>query len=866
VDPHDAVARLTNALKGRYTVEREIGRGGMAIVYRARDERHQRWVALKVLKPELQADFSTTRFLTEIRITANLQHPNLVPLFDSGEADGVPYYVMPLVEGESLRARLHREGRFPVSDAVRIAATVADALDYAHRRGVIHRDLKPENILLEEGRPVVADFGIALAVSIAGGRRLTQGGALGTPQYMSPEQARGEENLTPSSDVYSLALVLYELLAGELPRGGAGVVGRLTDERPVSLRSMRNAVPAAVDAAVMKALATQPADRFSSAASFGSALLSTSPGSASLSARRSWVPALLGAMVIVAGASAAFARRRAPVATTPDIVRLTTSGDASDPSLSPDGQRLAYTTVECDQGGKCSANLVVKDVRGAGIATLVRGLYAIGGTEWSHDGRFVLVNTTTADGKWGAFVVPALGGELRFLGCCQGQFVPGTDTVLLNAHRPGVDSVARIHRVLVGDGSTIDTLFIRKPESPLYAEPFVNGQLLVYSWHPSTRRALVSVVDRHGRILDSLALPQNRRASAQAWPKGNAILMTIRRDDGIGAFVVAHRVAAGGRIAQRPDTLLQQLDVPRFEPTASGGLVYSSGTTSFELLALERNNERTNQFKEFRVASSTGRLRGSIDPTGLTIAIYRELTPGSRLWQLSIRAFEGGPERNLAPPIELAGWAWEPTGKSILVLVARGADSTEVRRIQINNGQSTTLHIARQLGWVWAPASGGYWVLNVNADTMWMRDVPGRADTLVTRPTPWMTWHTGSPSPDGRHIAFTTWDQGQDSLLLLRMSLDDGRVKRLTTFSGQVNAPTTWLSDGTVIAQIQEAGTNALYRVNADGSGSTRLGLLPRKGATVSISADGRRAALLAIATQRDIYLVSNFDKLQRQR
>src|ERR1019366_847145 len=211
-----SVERLNTALVGRYTIDREIGAGGMATVYLARDLKHDRPVALKVLKPELGAVLGVERFLSEIKVTANLQHPNLLPLFDSGEANGLLFYVMPYVEGESLRGRLEREKQLPVDDAVRIAVAVAGALDYAHRHGVIHRDLKPENILLHDGQPLVADFGIALAVTNAGGMRITQTGlSLGTPQYMSPEQATGDRVVDGRSDIYSLAAVTYEMLGGE---------------------------------------------------------------------------------------------------------------------------------------------------------------------------------------------------------------------------------------------------------------------------------------------------------------------------------------------------------------------------------------------------------------------------------------------------------------------------------------------------------------------------------------------------------------------------------------------------------------------------------------------------------------------------
>ena len=267
---------LASALSGRYEIDREIGRGGMATVYLARDLRHERPVAVKLLYPELGAVLGAERFLSEIRVTANLQHPNLLPLFDSGEANGLLFYVMPYVEGESLRARLDREKQLPIDDAVRIAAAIAGALDYAHRHGVIHRDLKPENVLLHDGQPLVADFGIALAVSNAGGARVTQTGlSLGTPQYMSPEQATGDRAIDSRTDIYSLGALTYEMLSGEPPHSGASaqaIIARLMTEEPRPLTSTRRNVPPHVDAAVRHALEKLPADRFATAKKFADAL------------------------------------------------------------------------------------------------------------------------------------------------------------------------------------------------------------------------------------------------------------------------------------------------------------------------------------------------------------------------------------------------------------------------------------------------------------------------------------------------------------------------------------------------------------------------------------------------------------------
>jgi serine/threonine-protein kinase len=276
----DTTTRLFIAVADRYRIEREIGSGGMATVYLARDLKHDRDVAVKVLRPELAAVLGVNRFLNEIRISARLDHPHILTLIDSGVADGFPYYVMPFVRGESLRDRLNRERQLAVDQAIEITRQIASALDYAHHLGVVHRDIKPENILLQEGEAVLTDFGIALAVKEAGGHRLTETGlSLGTPQYMSPEQATGDQDLDARSDVYSIAAVLYEMLAGEPPHTGASVqaiIAKLLMERPTRLRVLRDSVPEHIEAAVAKALAKVAADRYATAGEFARAL--TTPG------------------------------------------------------------------------------------------------------------------------------------------------------------------------------------------------------------------------------------------------------------------------------------------------------------------------------------------------------------------------------------------------------------------------------------------------------------------------------------------------------------------------------------------------------------------------------------------------------------
>jgi tetratricopeptide (TPR) repeat protein len=274
-------AGLATALLDRYRIERELGAGGMATVYLAHDLKHGRDVALKVLRPELAAVLGRERFLAEIRLTAKLDHPHILTLIDSGESGGVLWYVLPYIRGESLRRRLDRERQLGLEEALTIAGDVAGALGYAHAQGIIHRDVKPENILLHEGEAMLTDFGIALAVREAGGERLTETGlSIGTPQYMSPEQATAERQLDARSDVYSLGAVLYEMLAGEPPftgPTGQAVIAKLMTERPTRLRTVRDTVPEGVDLAVARALAKVPADRFPHATAFAAALNETPP-------------------------------------------------------------------------------------------------------------------------------------------------------------------------------------------------------------------------------------------------------------------------------------------------------------------------------------------------------------------------------------------------------------------------------------------------------------------------------------------------------------------------------------------------------------------------------------------------------------
>ncbi len=546
--------QLTAALADRYRIDRELGAGGMATVYLAQDLRHDRRVALKVLRPELAAMIGAERFLAEIKTTANLQHPHILALFDSGRTGGAAgadlvYYVMPFIEGESLRDRLTREKQLPVDDAVRLAREVADALEYAHGHGIVHRDIKPENILLHGGHALVADFGIALAASRSdGGARMTETGmSLGTPHYMSPEQAMGERDITARSDVYALGCVLYEMLTGEPPFTGPtpqAIVARVMTEEPRSLTLQRKSVPPEVDAAVVRALEKLPADRFPTAAAFAAAL----HGSAAVPTRRG--PAaraaaaapplraflLVGLAVaavtfgltrwLMAPRGAAGARPVHVSVPMPDGYELG-AGFLRPLAIARDGRRLAFVV---EQDGKARIYLRALDepegrilegteggnapffspdgewvgffaqgklrkitVAGTGLQDLAAAPFHRG-ADWGHDG-FIYYSPANFSGIWR---VPEGGGAatpVTQLDTVAGEIshrwprlVGGSSTLLFSAWTgPGDDE----HTVATQElGASTHHILVRGGDAPSYAARpglllyVARGRLLTVPWRP----------------------------------------------------------------------------------------------------------------------------------------------------------------------------------------------------------------------------------------------------------------------------------------------------------------------------------------------------------------------------------------------
>ncbi len=503
----EPIDRLGAALASRYTIERELGQGGMATVYLAHDVRHDRKVALKVLRPELAAVLGGERFLSEIKTTANLQHPHILPLHDSGEADGMVFYVMPYVEGESLRDRLTREKQLPVEEAVRLAREVLSALDYAHRKNVVHRDIKPENILLHEGQALVADFGIALAVSTAGaGTRMTETGmSLGTPHYMAPEQAMGEREITPKADIYAVGCVLYEMLSAEPPFTGAtaqAIVARVVTEEPRSLTLQRKTVPPNVEAAVLTALAKLPADRFATAAQFADALGKTDytlPATRARPAVRAapggspMVVRGLAAALVIAVAVGAWGWLRPHVLPPPPpverfVLTFPRNAEASDAggspiAVSPDGSRIVYVGLD-------SQRVVWLFSRGLDRVdpTVIPGTKAAVQPFFSPDGQWI---GFVQDGKLRK--VSVAGGAVVTI--CEAAGMAGAswgngDLIVFSAR-------GRLNRVVSAGGQPA---IVASPDS---------GQSIAFRWPeilPDARTVLFTRVTASGPVLAALSL------------------------------------------------------------------------------------------------------------------------------------------------------------------------------------------------------------------------------------------------------------------------------------------------------------------------------------------------------------------------
>jgi serine/threonine-protein kinase len=638
--------QVASALRDRYALQRELGRGGMAVVWLAYDVRHDRPVALKLLHRELAAELGPERFLREIRLTARLQHPHILPIHDSGEAAGRLWYTMPYFEGESLRARLDREKQLPLGDALRIARNVLAALAYAHAQGIIHRDIKPENILLQGGEAVLADFGIARAISAAGGEGLTRTGmAVGTPVYMSPEQGLGAHDLDSRSDVYSMGCVIYEMLAGHRPFTGSTareLLQRHTTDPVPSLTAARSEVPVALDQAVLKALAKDPADRWSGAQEFADALVAQP-----VAPRRRLGHAGLavGALVLAAlGLGVALTTRNAspPPSTTTRLAVLPFEnlGDSADAYFADgvsDAVRGKLTTLPgleviarassmaYRQSGKSPEDIA----RDLGVRYLVTGT-----VRWDK----------AADRASRVQVSPEL-VEVRETGAPASKWQQPFDAALTDVFQVQADIAGQVARALdVALGARERQHLAERPTADLAAyDAFLKGEDASRGteiWHaPSLRRALVfyeQAVERDS----TFALAWTRIAQSHALLYGASVASPAEAEAAERGLANAERLAPGAVETYRARADYEELvrgDIPRAFAAAEAGL--AKAPDDAELTA----SAGINELRLGRIDAAITRLRRAeaVDPQSFIIAQFLGLALYyQRRWGEARHAFE----------------------------------------------------------------------------------------------------------------------------------------------------------------------------------------------------------------------------------
>jgi serine/threonine-protein kinase len=679
---NDIAERLRAALADRYEIGRRLGEGGMALVFEATDVRHGRPVAVKVLRPELTAMLGPSRFLQEIQVTARLQHPHILPLYDSGAADDLLYYVMPLVQGGSLRDRLHEERELPVPEVVALVTALASALDYAHRQGILHRDIKPENILLHDGQPMLSDFGIALAVSAAGTNRLTQTGlSIGTPTYMSPEQMSGERTLDGRSDLYSLACVAYEALAGGPPFSGTSmqaVVAAVLVSKPQPLEAVRPLVTAPVAGAIHRALSSLPADRFATGAEFVAALSDQRLGrlpagqvrKTPLVQRLAW----LGGALVVGGVlgllGARLRQHPEPTAirrwniVLPDSLPITlpggtsTAGPHSTIALSPAGDRLAYIT---SQGG--ATVLALRDMAQGTSAVLA-------GTEGAYNPFF------SPDGQWIGFFAGEVLRKVAVSGGAPVTLAPvnrvsgalwatpdrimvlqneGFDLHWISAAGTGADSVVRLG-VQFGTPALL-------PGDDWIVGQFGSSQLALLSLKTGEQLAIT----RRGVLpLDSVRKEDLLFGSSPQWLPSGYLLYGA----GDGYLMAMPFDAARRQMTGEPFSVLSGMRIEagfgyaEFAVGTDGTLVYVPGSNQLYVnIAFVGADGRMDTLPFPRAAYTQPRL----SPDGTTLAVQARSDFGG--WEVLLMNLATGVRRKVDVPGNYRTYpaSWRPNGRELMI-------------------------------------------------------------------------------------------------------------------------------------------------------------------------------------------------------
>jgi len=850
-------SRLQAALAGRYRIEGEIGEGGMATVYLAHDLRHDRKVALKVLRPELAAVIGAERFLAEIKLTANLQHPHILPLFDSGEVDGFLYYVMPFIEGESLRDRLRREKQLPIDEAVRLTREVASALDYAHRHGVIHRDVKPENILLHDGSALVADFGIALAASKAGTRMTETGMSLGTPHYMSPEQAMGEREITARSDVYALGCVLYEMLTGEPPFTGPtaqAVVAKVITERPADLIPRRETVPPQVEAAVLTALAKLPADRFSTVAEFAAALL---PGARTVpvrvgsrppaSAGRLWLAALGGAAVTAAVAgllSWRTGRGTGANAGGGERAQHTFTGRAGTPALSPDGTFLAYVERSCRHGEElCRYTLLLQEIGTNRPVPVVQDVARIGAVRWTRDGTSLVLAGDLGGAGVGLFVLPRLGGTPRRV-TDEGNFDTNLAADSIVVLVPGATPTT-VRVVSLATGGLGDSLVL----------PDVSHASAL-AWSPSGDRvALAStsmlwlVERRGGAVLDSIGI--NTRATLRWTAGGDAVLAFMPqrgREDHLLRIPARRRFGPVSIALARIPTLYQgRFDVAR----RTGRLAVATGDPIQDLWSFEINAGGRATGRQ--VTRGTTWYGGPVLSADGAFAYYlRGDAVGDNLYRLRLSdGFEEALTAEHQTGADIASLT--PDGKAVIYGDRPDSGQAELTRIELGS-RRLSRRPTRAAAMAWALPGGR---VLVESQGIWST-ADSFAAVSAARPLPDSLRLLGAAvGPDSSRVVALL--QRADSTMLAIVDLVSFRITSLARLEAVTGNSMAWIGPHIYLARWPERDSlPSLWRVPAAEGTLEFVATLPAPCSVryIAIADQGRKAICTVAELRSDIWTV----------
>jgi eukaryotic-like serine/threonine-protein kinase len=871
----NTIAELNDSLIGRYLVEQEIGQGGMATVYLARDVRHDRKVAIKVIHPELAVVLGPDRFVTEMKVTANLQHPHILPLFDSGTARGQLFYVMPFVEGETLRDKLTREQQLPIDEAVRLTTEVAGALDYAHRHGVVHRDIKPENILLHDGTALVADFGIALAVSNAGGTRLTQTGlSLGTPQYMSPEQATGDKVIDGRTDVYSLGCMMYEMLTGEPPFTGPSsqaIVARVLTEQVRPIRARRDTVSPELEDAVVMALQKLPADRFATPGAFADALRVGGTGrttagraasrhtAATSRQLRSW-QLLAGVSLVAAIAALVAGARRSPPSDGLQVARqLTFEGNVIAAALSADGAWLAYVTNNClGREFSCGRTLQVREVDGTTSVPIAANWYAIApAVRWSNDGAMLAFAGSREHGATAVHLTDRLGSSKGSIPVATQVFAftpDGKSIALVTgtlAHeyilRYDVTTLARIDSMPLPAGWDVTDVSYN-----------AGGTRLAATCHCGSA-ALVALLDTRGAVLDTVS---GIYRSTVRWTADNAGVLVFVSGPGTADDLTRIPVSGDHFRAAEQQPVLGQIStgyVGIFDASHTGriAMVATPMTHQIQVLRLDHASDGWRNLTDRTGFLDPGAI--SADDSLLVATATDNLGDNTYIFALATGASQ--PLTTVRGGYQFAQWS--PDGRRVAVTRYAGSSLGIVLQ-SIAGGAERVLvpgDVSGAFAWSGTDAitvSRSSWLVTI--DTLGTRiDSLAVPDSLAKETRSLLAADVAS-----RRLSW--WSDRADGVVIadLRSKSFAIALRHARTF-----VPLSLLADGSIIgstagdssAKAPDERKNALRRLGPGGTVLTYLAALPAFCSGAVVSPSGRWAACTIRTTKPDVWLADKAGK-----